>query len=128
MDIDSIKRDEFLESLMNADQQCKNIVEVGLQYHNLSEEEKITYWEELTKANKKPTRWPKLLTGLCYADSLVESYDFEENKWFLLTERPGGYSYGSELCYIPASGKLYIIGGVQSKDVDSYHVEVSVLT
>ena len=66
-----------------------------------------------------------MLIGLCYADSLIESYDFEDNKWTLLTERIGGYSYGSELCYVPTSGKLYVIGGVQSKDVDSYCVEVS---
>ena len=125
VDIESIQRDKFLESLMNADKECKAIVEEGLNYHNLSEHEKITYWKELTNAKNKPSRWPKLLTGLCYADSLIECYDFEEKKWFLLTERPGGYSYGSELCYVASSAKLYIIGGVQSKEVDSYSVEVS---
>ena len=125
VDIESIQRDKFLESLMNADKECKAIVEEGLQYHNLSDEEEVSYWTEITNAKTKPSRWPKLLTGLCYADSLIECYDFEEKKWFLLTERPSGGSYGSELCYVASSRKLYIIGGVQSKDVDSYSVEVS---
>ena len=125
VDIESIKRDQFLISLMNTDVECRNIVEAGLFYHNLSDEEHVTYWENLSTTSKKPSRWPKMLIGLCYADSLIESYDFEDNKWTLLTERIGGYSYGSELCYVPASGKLYVIGGVQSKDVDSYCVEVS---
>ena len=126
VDIESIKRDQFLLDLMNIDVECRNIVEAGLLYHNLSDDEIATYWMNLSKTQKKPTRWPKMLIGLCYADSLIECYDFEDNKWSLLTERIGGYSYGSELCYVPASGKLYVIGGVQSKDVDSYCVEVSI--
>ena len=124
VDIESIKRDQFLTSLMNEDDQCRNIVEAGLFYHKLSDEELVCYWENLSKTSQKPSRWPKMLVGLCYADSLIESYDFEDGKWSLLTERIGCYSYGSELCYVPASGKLYVIGGVQSKDVDSYCVEV----
>ena len=124
VDIESIKRDQFLTSLMNEDDQCRNIVEAGLFYHQLSDEELVCYWENLSKTSQKPSRWPKMLVGLCYADSLIESYDFEDGKWSLLTERIGCYSYGSELCYVPASGKLYVIGGVQSKDVDSYCVEV----
>ena len=124
VDIDAVKRDNVLQSLIDTDKQCRVIIEKGLEYHDLSENEKISYWKDFSRANQKPSRWPKLLTGLCYADSLIECYDFEENRWFLLTERIGNYSYGSELCYVPTSGKLYTIGGVQSKDVASYCVEV----
>ena len=125
VDIESVKGDKFLKDLMDEDKQCKHVVAKGLEYHNMSENEKLIYWKDPVNAKNKPSRWPKLLTGLCYADSLIECYDFEENKWFLLTERPGGFSFGSELCYVPATGKLYTIGGVQSKEVESYCVEAS---
>ena len=126
VDIGSIKEDKLLQQLIDIDNQCKDIVEKGLEYHDLSDEEKLAYWKDESNGKNWPSRWPKLLTGLCYADSLIECYDFEENKWFLLTERTGSYSYGSELCYLPLSKRIYTIGGVQSKDVLSYCPEVSI--
>ena len=82
----------------------------------------------------------------------VECYDLEEEQWLVLTEKPG-HVFGSAMCYlkglmtakttdrvhlsystskcdlqvlnVPHSfvGKLYTIGGVQSKQVDQYDVE-----
>ena len=34
-------------------------------------------------------RWPKLLAALSYAEKLIECFDFEEESWFVLTEKPG---------------------------------------
>ena len=61
-------------------------------------------------------------------------YDFEEEEWSVLTEKPG-HVFGTPMCFlqVPFSrylqtwsglkGKLYTLGGVQSKTVDQYDVE-----
>ena len=122
-DVSSIKNDPFLATIIKDDERCKHIIKKALQYHNLSYDEKVAYWKDPANAKNRPSRWPKLLTALCYADTLIECYDFEESTWFLLTERPGGASFGAELCYVPSTGKLYTIGGVQSRDVESYCIQ-----
>ena len=38
---------------------------------------------------KSDFRWPKLLAALSYAEKLIECFDFEEENWFVLTEKPG---------------------------------------
>ena len=63
-----------------------------------------------------------MLACLSYAEKIIECYDFESQEWLFLTERPG-CNYGSEAVY--AGSKLYAIGGVQSKDVDSYDPETN---
>ena len=60
-----------------------------------------------------------MLACLSYADKIIECYDFENKRWIFLAERPGASCpYGSEIVYV--GGKLYTVGGVQSKDVHSY--------
>jgi len=93
------------------------IMEEAEEYFNLSYEEKVGYWRE----HKKPSRWPKLLVALSYAEKLLEYYDFEEETWSVLTEKPG-YVFGSSICSL--NNKLYTLGGVQSKTVDQYDVEL----
>ncbi len=34
-------------------------------------------------------RWPQLMAVLPYAEKLIEAFDFEQEKWFVLTEKPG---------------------------------------
>ena len=69
-------------------------------------------------------------------------YDFEEEEWSVLTEKPG-HVFGTPMCFLQVpflyrylshatfklglifglKGKLYTLGGVQSKTVDQYDVE-----
>ena len=67
-------------------------------------------------------RWPKLLVTMAYADTIVEAYDFEAERWVSLTEKPS-VTFGAEACYM--KGKLLTIGGVQSKQVDQYDLETN---
>ena len=47
-------------------------------------------------------RWPKMLTVLSYAEKLIEAFNFEEEKWFVLTEKPGKHKFLKERrFYIP---------------------------
>ena len=124
MDFNAIQNDSFIKNLVQNDDGCRDIIQKAKTYHRMSYDEKVEHWKNPSNAKNKPSRWPKLLTALCYADKLIECYDFEDKKWFLLTERPGCASFGAELCYVRWTGKLYTIGGVQSKDVDSYTVQV----
>lgn len=66
-------------------------------------------------SGRLPTRWPKMLACLSYAEKIIECFDFETGRWILLTERPGSSSfYGSEA--ISANGsKFFALGGVQSR-------------
>jgi len=95
---------------------CARIMEEADEYFTLSYTEKLEYW----RTNQKPSRWPKMLAALSYAEKLIECFDFEEQTWSVITEKPG-YVFGSSMCYL--NGKLYTIGGVQSKSVDQYDVE-----
>ncbi len=92
------------------------MVENALRYHALSYEEKLIYW----RARPKPSRWPRMLAALSYADKPVECFDFEEQRWRLLTNKPTA-TFGAELCHL--AGRLYAVGGVQTKQVDRYDVE-----
>ena len=67
-------------------------------------------------------RWPKLLVTVAYADTIVEAYDFEAERWVSLTEKPH-LTFGAEACYM--KGRLYTIGGVQSKQVEQYDLETN---
>jgi hypothetical protein len=84
------------------------MVEDAIRYHDLSYAKKVEHW----KGRDRPSRWPKLLVAMAYADTIVEAYDFEAEKWVALTEKPS-VTFGAETCYM--KGKLYTIGGVQSK-------------
>ena len=59
---------------------------------------------------------------MAYADTIVEAYDFEAERWVSLTEKPS-VTFGAEACYM--KGKLLTIGGVQSKQVDQYDLETN---
>ncbi len=61
-----------------------------------------------------------MLAALPYADKPVEAFDFEESRWRLLTNKPTS-TFGAELCYL--AGRLYAVGGVQTKQVDRYDAE-----
>lgn len=111
----------FMEALADPlimeNEKCTKLLAEGYKYFNMSYMDKLKYWKEnLTK----PTRWPKLLAVLSYAEKLIECYDFESETWFVMTEKPG-YMFGSTMCYL--KGKLYTLGGVQSKTVDRYDPE-----
>ena len=47
----------------------------------------------------------------------MECYDFESERWLVMTEKPG-HVFGSAMCSV--KGRLYTLGGVQSKQVDQY--------
>ena len=107
------------------------VIKSGLEYLALSYQDKLIYWSK----HSRPGRWPKLLAALSYAESLIECFDFEEEQWIVMTEKPG-HVFGSTMCYMNGktilifkslkyliTGKLYTIGGVQSKQVDQYDVE-----
>lgn len=51
---------------------------------------------------------------MAYADKVIEAFDFEEQRWRVLTMKPGA-NFGSEICYL--NGFLYTLGGVQAKQV-----------
>ena len=59
----------------------------------MSYDEKLSHWNR----HKKPGRWPKQIAALSYAEKLIECYDFESGKWFVLTEKPG-HVFGSAMC------------------------------
>ena len=83
---------------------------------------------------------------MAYADTIVEAYDFEAERWVTLTEKPS-VTFGAEACYMKVyiesglgaclfircsmlyylcmKGKLHTIGGVQSKQVDQYDLETN---
>ena len=98
------------------DRRCREMMEAALEYHNMDYEDKLDHW----RTRQKPSRWPKLLAALSYAEKLIECYDFTEKNVFVLTEKPG-YVFGSAMCHL--NGRLYTLGGVQSKTVDQYDVE-----
>jgi len=116
-----IRTEEYFEkceseaTVQNHDK-CKNLLTQGKLYSNMSYDEKLSHWNR----HKKPGRWPKQIAALSYAEKLIECYDFESGKWFVLTEKPG-HVFGSAMCSL--QGKLYTIGGVQSKQVDQYDIE-----
>ena len=105
------------EPLIMEVEQCSNLVARGYKYLNMNYQEKLNYWKENPR---KPTRWPKLIAVLSYAEKLIECYDFEAEAWSIITEKPG-YMFGSTMCYM--KGKVYTLGGVQSKTVDQYDPE-----
>ena len=55
-----------------------------------------------------------MLAALSYADTMIEAFDFEENSWSVLTEKPTA-TFGAEMAYL--NGRLYTMGGVQMKTV-----------
>ena len=109
-------RETLQEPLVRGSPDCLQMIDDALKYHALSYEEKLEYW----KGKMKPTRWPKMLAALSYADKIVEAFDFDDEKWIHLTSKPTA-TFGAELCYL--AGRLYSIGGVQTKQVDRYDVE-----
>lgn len=108
--------DAINDPFVMTDDRCADILNSAVEYHDMSQEEQVEYWS----TRPKPSRWPKLIAALSYAEKMIECYDFEEERWYLLTEKPGCV-YGAEMCYL--NGRVYTIGGVQSKTVDQYDVE-----
>ena len=104
--------------LIASEESCVAMITEALRYHDLSYEEKVHFWS--TGGRKRPSRWPKLLAALSYADKMIECFDFEEQRWFVLTEKPTA-TFGAEMCYL--NGKLYTLGGVQTKQVDQFDLE-----
>lgn len=102
--------------LIASDPKCVQMLEGALSYHSLSYEKKMDFWS----GKVRPSRWPKLLAALSYADKMIECYDFEEQQWMTLTEKPSA-TFGAEMIYL--NGKLYTLGGVQSKVVDQFDLE-----
>ena len=102
--------------LISGDALCMEIVAQAASYHGLSYEEKVAYWETQTK----PGRWPQILVALSYAEKTLEYYDFEKEKWDVLTEKPD-WVFGAEM--VGCAGKLYTVGGVSSRQVDRYDPE-----
>ena len=68
------------------------MIQNAIAYHNLNKDKKIHYW----KKHKKPSRWPKLLAVLSYAEKTIEFYDFQKDHWAILTEKPD-WVFGAEL-------------------------------
>lgn len=110
--------EQVLEDLsqLSGSKSCIGQVTRGREYRASSYEDQLLHW----RTHARPSRWPRLLAALSYAEKLVECYDLEEEQWLVLTEKPG-HVFGSAMCYL--KGKLYTIGGVQSKQVDQYDVE-----
>ena len=67
----------WLDQTVREDEDCVSMVFEAIQYHELSYEDKLKYW----KHRKKPSRWPKLMAAISYADKMIEAFDFEELKW-----------------------------------------------
>ena len=103
--------------MIAANSMCSHFVQSAIKYHRLNYEDKLGYWRD----KRKPSRWPKLMTALSYADKLIECFDFEEQKWFALTEKPSA-TFGAEMVY--AEGMIYTLGGVQSKQASSYMIRL----
>ena len=110
-------KEALADPLVKEVEKCSKLVAEGYNYFNLNYQEKLLYWKENPK---KPSRWPKLLAALSYAEKLIEYYDFETETWSVMTEKPG-HMFGSTMCYL--KGHLYTLGGVQSKSVDQYNPE-----
>ena len=102
--------------LISSDSHCVEIVGQAAAYHSLSYEEKVAYWD----TEPKPGRWPQILVALSYAEKTLEFYDFVEEKWDVLTEKPD-WVFGAEM--VGCGGKLYTVGGVSSRQVDKYDPE-----
>ena len=104
---------------------------------------KVAYWKEKVR----PSRWPKLLAALSYAEKLIEVlssacsslspihrpkptiifllftahsnqvpenscgcwqvYDFEEEEWSVLTEKPG-HVFGTPMCFLQVPLAWYL--------------------
>ena len=104
--------------------QCPHSVEIlqqALAYHSLSYQDKLSYWSE----QAKPSRWPKLLVCLSYAEKILEYYDFSLAQCGLLTEKPD-WVFGAEL--VQCAGSLFTVGGVASRQVDRYDPELDTWT
>ena len=104
--------------LISSSPECLEMVNGALHYHDLPYAEKVEYWRGLDR----PTRWPKLLAAAAYADTMIECFDFDERRWQVLTEKPTA-TFGAEMTYL--KGKMYMVGGVQTKQVDQYDIERS---
>ena len=96
---------------VSRDSHCVQLLQQALAYHNLSYQDKISYWAD----QAKPSRWPKLLVCLSYAEKILEYYDFSSGECGLLTEKPD-WVFGAEL--VSCGGALFTIGGVSSRQVD----------
>ena len=109
-------KDALSNPIIASNSMCSHYVTSAIKYNRMSYEDRLNYWAD----KRKPTRWPKLMTALSYADKLIECFDFEEQRWFALTEKPSA-TFGAEMLY--ADGKIYTLGGVQTKQVNRYDVE-----
>ena len=112
---------QFIQTLaenevINCDSHCMEIIGQAASYHSLSCDQKVTYWD----SESKPGRWPQILVALSYAEKTLEYYDFVEEKWDVLTEKPD-WVFGAEM--VGCGGKLYTVGGVSSRQVDRYDPE-----
>ena len=59
-----VLQDTLLDQTVREDDDCVSMVYEAIQYHELSYEDKLNYW----KTKKKPSRWPKLMAAISYAD------------------------------------------------------------
>ena len=111
-----IKEEKSILYAMNdptfsANEQAVEMLIEAVQYHRMTYEDKVKYWCN----RKKPNRWPKMIAALAYADTVIECFDFEMQRWQVLTMKPGT-NFGPEMCYL--NGMLYTLGGVQAKQVN----------
>ena len=97
------------ETIAN-DSHCMEILEQAEEYHGMSYDDKLEYW----RFQCKPTRWPKLIVCLSYAEKILQYYDFITGDWSVLTEKPD-WVFGAELVY--CDQRLFTIGGVASRQV-----------
>ena len=99
-----------------SDSHCVQILEQARDYHSLSYQDKLSYWVD----QAKPSRWPKLMVCLSYAEKILEYYDFTTGCVGQLTEKPD-WVFGAEL--VACDGALFTVGGVSSRAVDRYEPE-----
>ena len=99
------------------DPHCVQLLEQARDYHSLSYQDKLTYWAD----QAKPSRWPKLLVCLSYAEKILEYYDLTTGQCGQLTEKPD-WVFGAEL--VTCAGCLFTLGGVSSRQVDRYDPEL----
>ena len=90
--------------LIKGDSHSVDILEQALYYHNLDYEQKCQYWV----SRNKPSRWPKLMVCLSYAEKILQSYDFVSGDWSVLSEKPD-WVFGAEM--VSCDQKLFTIGG-----------------
>ena len=63
-------------SLLQAAPAARQLLEQWQPYHALTRAEQLQYWQD----RPRPSRWPRLLVCLSYAEKTLEYYDFLEER------------------------------------------------